>query len=73
MNNRIIKITLDKPLKLYSSLKFEEKGLTYLKEGISVNLEETGKIYVDKDGKVYNILRFRKNTRNYYVLDVFNR
>lgn len=69
--NKTITITLGKPIKLYANLKFEEKGLTYLKEGVTVTLEETGKIYIDEEGKNYSVLRFRKNTRNYYVLADF--
>jgi len=59
---------INKPLKLYANLKFEEKGITTIKPGVYVTLEETGKVYEDETGKQYEVLRLRKNTRNYYVL-----
>lgn len=67
--NRKLTITLEKQLKLYSNLKFEEKGLTSLKPGTTVTFEETGKIHTDEEGKDRKVLRLRKNTRNYYTLD----
>ena len=38
MMNRKITITLEQPIKLYSSLKFDEKGITSLKPGATVTL-----------------------------------
>lgn len=67
--NRKITITVSDPLKLYSSLKFDEKGIAKLKEGTTVTLEETGKIHQNSEGKDCRVLRLRKNTRNYYVLE----
>jgi hypothetical protein len=69
MMNRRITITVSEPLKLYSSLKFDEKGIARLKEGTTVTLEETGKIHTNDEGKDCRVLRLRKNTRNYYVLE----
>lgn len=70
--NRKLTVTLETPIKLYANLKFEEKGLTTLKEGVTATFEETGKVHTDEEGKDYRVLRLRKNTRNYYVLDEFN-
>jgi hypothetical protein len=67
--NRKQTITLVSPVKLYSSLKFEEKGLTSLKIGETVTFEETGKIHTNSEGKDCKVLRLRKNTRNYYILE----
>jgi len=67
--NRKITVTLAEPLKLYASLKFEEKGITRLKEGATVTLEETGKVHTNEEGKDCKVLRLRKNTRNYYILE----
>jgi len=50
-------------------LKFEEKGITRLKEGVTVTFEETGKIHTNQEGKDCKVLRLRKNTRNYYILE----
>lgn len=69
MTNRKITITVSEPVKLYASLKFEEKGITKLKEGTTVVLEETGKVHTNDEGKDCKVLRLRKNTRNYYVLE----
>ena len=68
--NRQLTITPEKPIKLYANLKFQEKGLTYLKPGEPVTLEETGKVHVNGEGKEIRILRLRRNTRNYYIIDV---
>jgi len=70
MMNRKLTVTLAESVKLYASLKFEEKGITRLKAGDTVTFEETGKVHVNEDGKECKVLRLRKNTRNYYVLDV---
>ncbi len=67
--NRTITITLEKNLKLYSSLKFLEKGITNLKPGTTVVLEETGKVHADEEGKTYKVFRLRRDTRNYYTLE----
>jgi hypothetical protein len=67
--NRKVTITLEKVLKMFSSLKFNEKGLTSLKPGTTVTLEETGKVHVDEEGKEHKVLRLRKDTRNYYTFD----
>ena len=56
-------------LKLYANLKFEEKGITRIKEGVTVTLEETGKVHTNAEGKDCKVLRLRKNTRNYYILE----
>lgn len=69
--NRQTTITLEKTLKLYANLKFEEKGLTHLKPGVTVLLEETGKVHIDEEGKEHNVLRLRRNTRNYYIIEDF--
>jgi len=68
MLNKTRTITAEESIKLYANLKFEEKGLTTIKPGTTVTLEETGKVYEDREGKSYEVLRLRKNTRNYYVL-----
>lgn len=67
--NRKLTITLEKQLKMFSSLKFNEKGLTNLKPGITITLEETGKIHKDDEGLEHKVLRLRKETRNYYTFD----
>lgn len=67
--NRKQTITLENPVKLYASLKFEEKGLTSLKAGVTVIFEETGKIHTNLEGQNCKVLRLRKNTRNYYILE----
>lgn len=67
--NRKLTVTLAEPVKLYASLKFEEKGITRLKAGDTVTFEETGKVHVNDEGKECKVLRLRKNTRNYYVLE----
>jgi len=67
--NRKLTVTLEKQLKMFSSLKFTEKGITSLKSGATVTLEETGKIHTDNEGKEHKVLRLRKDTRNYYTFD----
>ena len=67
--NRAISKTLEKPLRLYSNLKFDETKATSMKAGNTVTLEETGKMYTDETGAERKIFRIRKNTRNYYVLE----
>jgi len=67
--NRKITVTLETSLKLYANLKFEEKGITRIKEGVTVTLEETGKVHTNAEGKDCKVLRLRKNTRNYYILE----
>lgn len=67
--NRTLTVTLTQAVKLYASLKFEEKGITRLKEGETVTLEETGKVHINSEGKECKVLRLRKNTRNYYLLE----
>jgi hypothetical protein len=67
--NRKITITVTEPIKLYANLKFEERGVTRLKVGATAVLEETGKIHTNEEGKDCKVLRLRKNTRNYYVLE----
>ena len=67
--NRKTTITVTEPVKLYANLKFEERGITRLKEGTTVVLEETGKVHTNEEGKDCKVLRLRKNTRNYYVLE----
>lgn len=67
--NRKLTVTLSETVKLYASLKFEEKGITRLKEGETVTFEETGKVHINEEGKECKVLRLRKNTRNYYVLE----
>ncbi len=69
MMNRKITTTLERPIKLYSSLKFDEKGITNLKPGLTVTFEETGKVHTNEEGKDCKVLRLRKNTRNYYTID----
>jgi len=69
MAHSTIKKTLNGPLKLYSSLKFMEKGITKIKSGSDVVLEDTGKIHIDHDGNSHRVFRIRKNTRNYYTLE----
>jgi hypothetical protein len=68
MNSKVT-VTLSEELKMFSSLKFNEKGLTSLKPGSTVTLEETGKIHIDEGGKSHKVLRLRKDTRNYYTFD----
>lgn len=70
--NRTKTITLEHTIKLYANLKFEEKGLTVLRAGTTVSLEETGKVHVNEEGTEFDVYRLRRNTRNYYVLDDFN-
>ncbi len=67
--NRKVTITLEKQLKMFSSLKFTEKGITSLKPGATITLEETGKVHTDEEGKEHKVLRLRKDTRNYYTFD----
>jgi len=67
--NRKITVTLEKFLPMFSSLKFSEKGITNLKPGTTVTLEETGKVHTDAEGKEHKVLRLRKDTRNYYTFD----
>jgi hypothetical protein len=50
-------------------LKFDEKGITSLKPGATVTLEETGKVHTNSEGKDCKVMRLRKNTRNYYTID----
>jgi hypothetical protein len=37
-----------------------------------VTFEETGKVHMNAEGKECKVLRLRKNTRNYYVLEELN-
>lgn len=67
--NRKVTVTLEKSLKMYSNLKFQEKGTTNLKPGATVTLEDTGKVHVDEQGKETKVFRLKKNTRNYYTLE----
>jgi hypothetical protein len=67
--NRKVTITLEKQLKMFSSLKFTEKGITTLKSGATVTFEETGKFHTDEEGKEHKVLRLRRDTRNYYTFD----
>jgi hypothetical protein len=67
--NRKLTVTLEAPIKLYANLKFEDKGVTNLKAGAIVTFEETGKVHTNSEGKDCKVLRLRKNTRNYYVLE----
>lgn len=67
--NRKVTVTLEKQLKMFSSLKFTEKGITSLKPGVTVTLEETGKVHTDEEGKEHKVLRLRRDTRNYYTFD----
>lgn len=69
MAHNTIKKTLSGPLKLYSSLRFMEKGITRIKSGTDVTLEDTGKIHIDSEGNSHRVFRIRKNTRNYYTLE----
>ena len=46
--NRKVTMTLEKNLKMYSNLKFAEKGVTVLKTGTTVTLEDTGKVHPDR-------------------------
>lgn len=67
MNREIVKI-LDEPIEVYSNLKFEKDKSTKMKPGVTVILEETGKIHFDEEGEERKILRIRKKNRNYYTL-----
>jgi hypothetical protein len=67
--NRKITITLEKQLKMFSSLKFTEKGITTLKPGATITFEETGKFHTDEGGNEHKVLRLRRDTRNYYTFD----
>lgn len=70
--NQTVKVNVSEksPLKLYSSLKFdEEKGTSRIKPGETVVLEETGKLHQDPEGNVHKVFRLRKNKRNYYTLE----
>ena len=67
--NRKVTVTLEKSLKMYSNLKFEEKGVTNVKPGVTLTLEDTGKIHLDDEGKERKVFRLKKNTRNYYTLE----
>jgi hypothetical protein len=67
--NRKVTVTLEKSLKMYSNLKFEEKGVTSVKPGVTLTLEDTGKIHLDEEGKERKVFRLKKNTRNYYTLE----
>lgn len=67
--NREISKTIKTPLRLYSNLKFDETKVSLIKPGNTVILEETGKVHINEEGEEKKIFRFRKNTRNYYVLE----
>jgi hypothetical protein len=67
--NKEKKIIADRTIKLYSNLKFQEKNLVYLKNGDSAVLEETGKIYIDQEGKEHKVFRLRRNSRTYFVIE----
>lgn len=67
--NRKVTMTLEKNLKLYSNLKFSENGITVLKPGTTITLEDTGKVHPDEDGQERKVFRLKKNTRNYYTLE----
>lgn len=67
--NRKITITTGKQIKLFTNLKFEDKGQTFIKPGTTVTLEETGKVHTNEKGEDCKVLRLRKNTRNYYTLE----
>lgn len=67
--NRKVTITLERHLQMFSSLKFNQKGLTTIKAGATITLEETGKVHTDEHGVEHKILRLRKDTRNYYTFD----
>ena len=45
--NRTLTVTLSESVKLYASLKFEEKGITRLKECETVTFEEKCKININ--------------------------
>lgn len=67
--NRKVTVTLEKQLKMFSSLKFNEKGITSLKPGATITLEDTGKVHTDDEGREHKVLRLRRDTRNYYTFD----
>ena len=70
--NQTVKVNVSEnsPLKLYSSLEFnEERGTSRIKPGLTVVLEETGKLHQDSEGNVHKVFRLRKNKRNYYTLE----
>jgi hypothetical protein len=67
--NRKVTVTLENQLKMFSSLKFSEKGITSLKPGTTITLEETGKVHKDEEGREHKVLRLRRDTRNYYTFD----
>jgi hypothetical protein len=67
--NRSISKTLETPTRLYSNLKFEKDKSSLIKEGVTVILEETGKIYMDEMGIEKKIFRIRKKNRNYYMVE----
>jgi len=67
--NKKVTVNLDKNLKMYSNLKFVEKGVTVLKPGTTVTLEDTGKVHPDEEGNERKVFRLKKNTRNYYTLE----
>ena len=67
--NRKVTVTLEKKKKMFSSLKFNERGITSLKPGTTITLEETGKVHTDDEGREHKILRLRRDTRNYYTFD----
>ena len=57
---------------LYNSLNqmlVMTASFIYKKEGVTVTFEETGKIHTNQEGKDCKVLRLRKNTRNYYILE----
>lgn len=66
---RKITIALEKQLKMFSSLKFSENGISILKPKNTVTFEETGKVHTDHEGKEHKVLRLRRDTRNYYTYD----
>jgi len=67
--NRKLTMTLEKSLKMYSNLKFQERGTTILQPGVTLTLEDTGKVHMDEEGKESKVFRLKKNTRNYYTLE----
>ena len=70
--NQTVKVSVSgkSPLKLYSSLKFdEERGISKIKPGDTILLEETGKLHQDPEGNTHKVFRLRKNKRNYYTLE----
>lgn len=67
--NRKVTVTLEKSLKMYANLKFQDEGTTSLKPGVTVTLEDTGKVHLDAEGKEAKVFRLKKNTRNYYTLE----